>query len=151
MAIDRHMMAAGLLGPLAVYPAIFTAVAIGWLTVPAAASSSLEKYMTALRVGSYGVVIAYGVTWLYGVPLYRLLARYGLNNLFAILIGAMIPSFLLGQVLGEGGIVSDSAFFAYFSAWVSVFCWALAVWLPRRRSNNSLERDAGANAPRPSS
>lgn len=150
MAIDRHMITAGLLGPLAVYPAMFTAVAIGWLTVPAAAFSSLDKYMAVLKVGSYGAVIAYGVTWLYGVPLYRILRRHGLNNLFAILLGAMIPSFLIGQVLGDGGIVSNSAFSAYFSAWVSVLCWALAVWLPHERSNN-LERDASANAPRPSS
>jgi len=128
-------MAAGLLGPLAVYPATFIAVAIGWLTVPAAASSSIEKYMAVLMAGSYGAVIAYGVTWLYGVPLYRVLRRHGLDNLFAISVGAMIPSVLIGQVLGDDGIVSNSAFSAYFSVWVTVLCWAIAVWLPRRRSN----------------
>jgi len=147
MAIDRHMITAGLLGPLAVYPAIFAAVAIGWLTVPAVVSTSFEKYMVVLRVGSYVAVIAYGVTWLYGVPLYLTLRRYRLNNFFAIMVGAIIPSVLIGEALGDGGTV----FSAYFSAWVSAVCWVIAVWLPRKRSNNSLERDAGANAPRPSS
>jgi len=125
-------VAAALFGPLAVFPAMFAATAIGWLSIPVVVPNLIAYYQVVLEVAVYELFFAYLLTWSYGIPLYLILRRYGFEKLWAILSGALIPVFCFTVFRKDLWMI-----FTYFATWVSIASWLIAVWLPKHRNRLS--------------
>jgi len=135
----KYLIAAVLLGPLAVFPAAIIGGAIMWHTGNMQQYDLLDHVLVGLAFATMGLVFAYPLTIFYGLPLFLILRRYKYERLWAIVIGAMIPVIIISNSTYTDRISDPLTFYGYFAIWVSVTCWLIAVLLPNKSSNKSLK------------
>lgn len=133
---DRYLIAAVIVGPLAVFPAMLIGESLLWISVPASPPDLIEQSYGAGIIAALGLVYAYPLTVVYGVPVFLILRWYQLDHLWMVVGIAMAPVAVIWA--GYGYNVEVLLFAGYFAAWVSGACWLVAVWLPARRSPNRL-------------
>ena len=139
----KYLLAAVLLGPLAVFPAALFGSVIIWLTEYMPQYNLNEKLLVSLVFATMGLFFAYPLTLLYGLSLFLILKHYKYERLWIVVIGAMIPVFIMSKVSFTSRMSEPLIFYGYFAIWVSIACWLIAVWLPNRSSNKLLQPTAG--------
>ena len=136
------------IAPLAVIPAWVAAWLVTHLfSIPPRFGSVVGNFLLVLL---FSLPISYGVTLFIGLPGFLLLRRYRMHTLpmitcLAIAVVA-VPWLYLAESPGE--FVYGALSYGYFALWVAITAWAIAVWIPEKRSNyyplNSDARATGA-------
>lgn len=110
-------------GPLAIVPAMLLAISALRILYPEAQAELLRQYHAGLVISFFGLLLSYGFTLLYGLPVYWLLNRIGICNVFTVLIASIIPALLLTFI----NHVQWPYYLAmaYFSAFVALTCWLI--------------------------
>ncbi|MEJ2345794.1 MAG: hypothetical protein P8090_10360 [Gammaproteobacteria bacterium] len=130
--INRYLIAAVLLGPLAVFPAMLIGESLLWIGAPAVPTDLVGQYHGAVLVAAVGLAYAYPLTLVYGVPAFLILRRHRLDRLWIVIGAGMVPVAALWAL--NTYPVELFGVYAYFATWVSAACWIIAVWLPAREA-----------------
>lgn len=125
-----------LIGPLIIIPAMPLGIlilhAFGVIDTPI----GVKELQATLLISSVGLIYAYPLTILFGVPLFMLLRKLQMDNLVTVVICSQLPVILM-LLLTKGDFSSPVAI-SYFSAIVSVSCWFLyRVTMPKERQSKS--------------
>lgn len=122
---NPNLGSAVLLSPLAIIPAMLLAISILRFVYPDAQAALFRQYHGGLVMSLFGLVIAYGFTLLYGLPVYWLLNKFHRYNVFTIIVASLIPALLLSIINNEQWQYYLAM--AYFSVCVAITFWAVSV------------------------
>lgn len=86
-------------------------------------SFSTEELKFTLMVSVIGLIYAYPLTMLIGMPLFILLRKFNKDNFITILFISQLPVLLM--LAFTKGDYSSPVAISYFSACVSLSCWFL--------------------------
>jgi len=112
-----------LVGPLAVIPAMVFGVFIIKVSGLTHSSFSAEELKFTLMVSVIGLIYAYPLTMLIGMPLFILLRKFNKDNFITILFISQLPVLLM--LAFTKGDYSSPIAISYFSACVSLSCYFL--------------------------
>jgi hypothetical protein len=122
---NTGLISAVAIGPLSVIPAMLLAISILRLLYPDAQAGLLHQYHGGLVVSFFGLLVSYGFTLLYGVPVYWLLNKLGQYKLFTIILASLLPALLLSLFNHEQWPYYLAM--AYFSMFVAAACWLITI------------------------
>lgn len=117
--LQRAFFKGAIIGPLAIVPAsIILFIAVSW---PVSSLSRLaDGLISSLFIALWGVCLAYALTFTYGTALWLALLKIRKLNLIWLLVGSLVPSFLVAIYTQSFGF---TVLFAYYSLAVSFSCW----------------------------
>ena len=129
--ITKKNLAAGLIGPLGLYPAFFVA----WIVLAlldtcegrASFESASDGLLLFLGMATVGLIYAYPLTIVFGLPAAALLRKVKLFNLPVVLLVSLIPvSILFGVFVPtfHGWLI-----YGYASLSVALLCWLTFKWV----------------------
>ena len=120
---NKNLSLAVIISPLAIIPAMLLAISIFRLIYPEAQAELFRQYHGGLVISFFGLLIGYGFTILYGLPMYWLLNRLKHYNLYTITTVSLVPALLFS--------IFDSQQWpyylamAYFSVFVAMTFWKI--------------------------
>lgn len=113
--------AALLLGPWFVIPALLLAVTFTDVVGMGGLSLDRRSFLAFSGVGFVGLMYAYPITVLFGLPMFLILRKLKLDKLLIILAVSQIPALIL-YFLGRSSLQGALAV-SFFSASVAFGCW----------------------------
>ena len=120
---SQKLIAAVLLSPLAIIPAMAAIQTAWFLAAPANPPDLQEQYVGGFMIAVLGLVYGYGFTVLFGLPAFLVSKRFKQASLAAVAAASVIPSVIFGIVLED---VAAFGIMAYFSVAVAILAWWLA-------------------------
>lgn len=122
---NPDILSAAAVGPLAILPAMLLAISVLRIIYPGARAEILHQYHGGLVLAFFGLILSYGFTLLYGIPVYWLLNRFNYYNGRMVILASLLPS-LFFIALDHQQWPYYLAM-AYFSVFVATACWLLTL------------------------
>lgn len=134
--------------PLSIVPAMFVGVTFAFfltlLHTHEIPTNALSEYTAAFVMALVGLIYGYVFTIFYGVPVYLVLKKIKMLNIFSVSLLSLLPAMIVG--VSQSNLMAF-LFMGYFSLWVSiVFLWLAPKHTPIG-SNKSSNLTGAKNAP----
>lgn len=120
--LNRPLLKAVLIGPLSAIPAMLIYVLFGHFFLSGDSSDLLLGLMRGLLESLLMLVYSYGFTIIYGIPIYGFLQKIKYDNIYTIVIAALVPATIFSVIQSD---IEIFAMFGYFSIVVSSTCWVI--------------------------
>lgn len=118
-----NLSSAAIISPLAIIPAMLLAISVFRIIYPEAQAELFRQYHGGLVMSFFGLLLSYGFTLLYGLPVYWLLNKFNYYNLFTISLASLVPALLFSVFNSEQWQYYLAM--AYFSLFVAVAFWII--------------------------
>lgn len=113
------------IGPLAILPAMLLAISVLRIIYPEAQAEILHQYHGGLVVSFFGLILSYGFTLLYGIPVYWLLNRLNRYNVVMVILASLLPALFFSALDHQQWPYYLAM--AYFSVFVATACWLMTL------------------------
>lgn len=120
---NPNLSSAVVISPLAIIPAMLVAISVFRIIYPEAQAELLRQFHGGLVMSFFGLLLSYGFTVLYGLPVYWLLNRFNCYNLLTLSLASMIPALVFSLIDHEQWLYYLAM--AYFSVFVAIAFWLI--------------------------
>ena len=120
---NKNLSSAVVISPLAIIPAMLLAISVFRIIYPEAQAELFRQFHGGLVISFFGLLLGYGFTLLYGLPVYWLLNKFNYYNLLTISLASLIPALLFSLFDSEQWPYYLAM--AYFSVFVAIAFWLI--------------------------